>query len=169
MSLESLQDLFLHEVKDLYHAEKQILKALPKMVKATENAQLKAAFEEHLEVTEKQVERLERVFEILGKPARGKRCVGMEGLIEEAQELIGEEPPPAVLDAGLIACAQKVEHYEICAYGTLATYAEQLGLEEAKELLGDTLAEEKETDETLSKLAAELNLAAVGTQDEEEE
>ena len=169
MGLESLQDLFLHELKDVYHAEKQILKALPKMVKATENEQLKAAFEEHLEVTEKQVERLERVFELLGKPARGKKCVGMEGLIEEGAELIAEEPSPAVMDAGLIACAQKVEHYEICAYGTLCTYAEQLGLEEAKELLGDTLAEEKETDEKLSQLASEINFEAVGSQDEEEE
>lgn len=167
MGLESLHDLFVHELKDVYNAEKQILKALPKMAKATDNEQLKAAFQEHLEVTEKQVERLERVFEILEKPARGKKCVGMEGLIEEGQELISEDAPPAVMDAGLIACAQKIEHYEICAYGTLATYAEQLGLDEAKELLGDTLAEEKETDEKLTQLASEINFEAVSAEEEE--
>jgi ferritin-like metal-binding protein YciE len=170
MALNSLQDLFLHELKDVLHAEKQILKALPKMAKATTNEELKAAFEEHLEQTEKQVERLEQVFEIIGKPARAKKCVGMEGLIEEGQELISEEPPAEVLDAGLIACAQKVEHYEICAYGTLATYAKQLGFEDAAELLGETLNEEKETDEKLTQIAMQLNQEAetAGASEEEE-
>jgi ferritin-like metal-binding protein YciE len=160
MSMSNLEDLFLHELKDTLDAEKQILKALPKMMKAAENEQLRAAFEEHRSVTEQQVERLETIFESLGKAARGKHCPGIEGIITEGQEIIKELDKGPVLDAALIAAAQKVEHYEICAYGTLATYAEVLGMEEAKELLGQTLEEEKETDENLTALASELNLVA---------
>lgn len=160
MSMGNLHDLFVHEIKDIYYAEKQLLKALPKMAKHAESDELRAAFEEHLEVTEKQVERLERIFEILDVPARGKKCHGMEGLIKEGSELMKEEDPGAPLDAALIASAQKVEHYEIAAYGTLATYAKMLELDEALELLTDTLAEEKETDEKLTALASEINFAA---------
>lgn len=160
MSIASLEELFLHELKDTLDAEKQILKALPKMIKAAENEDLKAAFEEHREQTEQQVERLETIFENFGKAARGKHCTGMEGIISEGQDMISELEKGPVLDAALIASAQKVEHYEICAYGTLATYAEVLGYEEAKNLLGETLDEEKETDEKLTELASELNLVA---------
>lgn len=160
MSIASLEELFMHELKDTLDAEKQILKALPKMIKAAENEDLKAAFEEHRSQTEQQVERLETIFENFGKAARGKHCTGMEGIISEGQDMISELEKGPVLDAALIASAQKVEHYEICAYGTLATYAEVLGYEEAKNLLGETLDEEKETDEKLTELANELNLVA---------
>ena len=160
MSIESLDDLFLHELKDLYDAEKQLLKALPKMAKAASSEQLTAAFTEHRDQTESQVARLERIFELLEKPARGKKCKGMEGLIEEGSVLSEEDAQPAVLDAGLIAAAQKVEHYEIASYGTLATYAKILGLDEAVELLAETLAEEKETDEKLTELASQVNFEA---------
>jgi ferritin-like metal-binding protein YciE len=160
MSIESLDDLFLHELKDIYDGEKRLLKALPKMAKAAHSEDLQAAFTEHRSQTETQVERLEQIFKLLGKPARGKKCLGLEGLIEEGSELMEEDAEPAVMDAGLIAAAQKVEHYEIATYGTLATYAKILGLGEAAELLGETLAEEKETDERLTELAAEINFAA---------
>jgi ferritin-like metal-binding protein YciE len=160
MSISNLEDLFVHELRDMLDAEKQLLKALPKMAKAAENEQLSAAFEEHLAVTEKQVARLEQIFKGLGQAARGKKCAGMAGLIEEGKHLIEEEEPSPALDAALICAAQKVEHYEIAAYGSLATYAGLLENEEAAELLKETLAEEKETDETLTSIASELNLLA---------
>jgi ferritin-like metal-binding protein YciE len=160
MSIESLNDLFLHELKDLYDAEKQLLKALPKMAKAANYEQLAAAFTEHRDQTEAHVERLEQIFELLEKPARGKKCKGMEGLIEEGSALTEEDAQPAVLDAGLIAAAQKVEHYEIASYGTLATYAKLLGLDQAVQLLEETLAEEKEADEKLTDLASQINFEA---------
>ncbi|HVE77503.1 MAG TPA: ferritin-like domain-containing protein [Gemmatimonadaceae bacterium] len=170
MELETLRDLYINELKDLYSAEKQIVKALPKMVKAASNAQLKAAFQEHLRQTERQVERLEQVFEMLGASPRGKKCVGMEGLIEEAQELISEKPEPEVLDAGLLAKAQHVEHYEMAGYGTVRTYARQLGEEEQAQLLQETLDEEGETDKLLTELAeSSINLEAEQAGDEEEE
>jgi ferritin-like metal-binding protein YciE len=165
MSIASLEDLFLQELKDIYDAEKQLLKALPKMAKATEAGELRAAIEEHHAVTEKQVERLEEIFQLLDKPARGKKCVAMHGLIEEGSELLKEDAEPAVLDAAIIAAAQKVEHYEIAAYGTLATYAEILGYEDAKELLGQTLEEEKETDEALTEIAGQLNFEAMDAEE----
>ena len=168
MSLASLDDLFLQELKDIYDAEKQILKALPKMAKGVDSEELRAAIEEHHTVTEKQVERLEEVFEMLGKAARGKKCVAMQGLLEEGSHLLKEDAEPAVLDAAVIAAAQKVEHYEIAAYGTLATYAELLGYEDAKELLGQSLEEEKETDETLTEIASQLNVEAMEEAEEEE-
>jgi ferritin-like metal-binding protein YciE len=158
--MSNLEDLFLHELKDTLDAEKQILKALPKMMKAAESEDLKAAFEEHRDVTETHVERLETIFESLGKAARGKHCPAMEGLITEAEEMIKEEEKSPVLDAALIGAAQKVEHYEIAAYGTLATYAKLLEMEEAVDLLGQTLEEEKETDEKLNQIASEINLVA---------
>jgi ferritin-like metal-binding protein YciE len=144
----------------MYDAEKRILKALPKMAKAASSEELQAAFEEHRDQTEQQIARLEEIFELLDKPARGKKCLGVEGLVAEGAELMKEDAQPAVLDAGLIASAQKVEHYEIASYGTLATYAKILGLDEAVELLETTLAEEKETDEKLTELASQVNFEA---------
>jgi ferritin-like metal-binding protein YciE len=169
MSLASLEDVFLHDLKDVYDAEKQILKALPKMAKGVESEELRAAFEEHRDVTEKQIERLEEIFQMLDKPARGKKCPAMEGLLKEGNELLKEDAEPQVLEAALIGAAQKVEHYEIAAYGTLATYAEILGYADAKELLGQTLEEEKETDEKLTEIASQINFEAAEEGDEEEE
>jgi len=163
MKMESLHDLFIEELKDLYSAENQLVKALPKMAKAATAESLKEAFQEHLEVTKTQVERLDRIFEGLGKSPRGKKCLAMEGLIAEGSELIGKkkEIEPEVMDAGLIAAAQKVEHYEIAGYGTVRTYAKLLGEDEAAELLQETLNEEAETDEALTALAeSEINLEA---------
>jgi ferritin-like metal-binding protein YciE len=165
-----LEDLFLQELKDVYDAEKQILKALPKMAKAVDSEELRDALEHHHAVTETHVDRLERVFEMMEKPARGKKCAAMEGLLKEGSELLKEDAEPAVLDAAIIGAAQKVEHYEIAAYGTLATYAKLLGYGDAKELLGQTLEEEKQTDETLTGIASDINLeAADETQGDEAE
>ena len=161
MELDSLQALYVDELKDLYSAEKQILKALPKMIKAASHEELAATFSEHLRVTERQVQRLERIFADLEESPRGKKCVGMEGLIEEAQELLKEKPEPEVLDAGLISKAQHVEHYEMAGYGTVRTYAEQLGLTKHAELLQQTLDEEGDADKRLSALAeTSINLEA---------
>jgi ferritin-like metal-binding protein YciE len=160
MSLETLNDLFLHELKDLYDAEKRLLKALPKMAKAASSKSLQTAFLKHRDETEVQVERLEQIFALLDKPARGKKCHGMEGLVEEGSSLMEEEASPAVMDAGLIGAAQKVEHYEIATYGTLATFAKILGLNEALKLLKQTLAEEEATDKKLTQLASQINAEA---------
>jgi ferritin-like metal-binding protein YciE len=168
MSLASLEELFVHEIKDIYDAEKQILKALPKMAKAVDSDDLRAAIEDHHAVTEQHVKRLEKIFQILDKPARGKKCAGMEGLLNEGSSLLQEDSEASVLDAAVIGAAQKVEHYEIAAYGTLATYAKILGYQDVKELLGQTLEEEKETDEALSELAAGINQDALAGVDEEE-
>ena len=156
MSAENLQELFVEEVRDIYDAEKQLVKALPKMARAADCVELRSAFEEHLEITRAHVGRLEEVFKSLGMAARGKTCEGMKGLIEEGQEAM-EELEGTVLDAALIASAQKVEHYEIATYGTLATFAEVLGLDDAKDLLGQTLDEEKEADEKLTQIASQIN------------
>jgi ferritin-like metal-binding protein YciE len=153
MALSNLHDLYLHELKDIYNAENQILKALPKMIKSASNEKLKAAFEEHLEVTRAQVERLDGLFEKLDERAKGKTCKAMKGLIEEGKEMMEEKADPDVMDAGLIAAAQRIEHYEIAAYGTARTYAKMLGDEEAAKLLQKTLDEEGQTDKLLSKLA----------------
>jgi ferritin-like metal-binding protein YciE len=153
MKLDSLQDLFYDHLKDTYDAEHQITKALPRMAKAATNPELKAAFEEHLTQTEEHIKRLEQVFEAIGKKATRKTCAGMKGLIEEGSELIKEDTVPEVLDAGLIAAAQKVEHYEIAAYGTAASYANMLGEGQAAGLLQETLDEEKATDEKLTEIA----------------
>lgn len=161
MSMESLKDLFEHELRDIYYAEKALVKALPKMAKGATSEKLKAGIEEHLEQTKGQVERLEQVFELLGVPARGKKCEAMEGLIEEGASLLEEDADSDVLDAGIIAAAQKVEHYEIATYGTLCTWARQLGLDDTADLLGETLEEEKQTDLKLTELAeSEVNVAA---------
>jgi len=156
MAAENLKELLVEEIKDIYDAEKQLVKALPKMAKAAESDELRAAFEEHLEITRMHVERLEEVFKHFGMAARGKTCEGMKGLIEEGQEAI-EEMEGSTLDAALIASAQKVEHYEIATYGTLATFAEVLDLDEVKDLLGQNLEEEKEADEKLTGLAGQVN------------
>jgi ferritin-like metal-binding protein YciE len=161
MSLDSLEKLFLEELKDVYNAEKQILRALPRMAKAAESPQLEQAFTQHLKETQGQVQRLERIFKDLGQPARGKKCKGMEGLLEEGKEVLEEEGEPAVIDAALIASAQRVEHYEIAAYGCLRTYASLLGYSEAERLLQQTLAEEGAADQKLSKLGESgINQAA---------
>jgi ferritin-like metal-binding protein YciE len=160
MSLSDLEELFVHHVRDTFDAEKQILKALPKMIKGANSPELQAAFEKHLEETKVHVERLEQIFELLEKPARGKKCAGMAGLVEEGAELLEEKAEPATLDAGLIAAAQKVEHYEIAAYGTMATYADMLGIKDAAKLLKQTLAEEEKTDKALTELAMSINFEA---------
>jgi ferritin-like metal-binding protein YciE len=153
MKLKNLHDLFVHELRDIYNAEKQILKALPKMAKACSSNELRAAFEEHLEQTRHQVERLEQVFEDFDQKAKGRTCEAMEGLVEEGADLMDEVSADATLDAGLIAAAQKVEHYEIAAYGCLLSWARQLGHERSVDLLRQTLDEEKAADQKLTTLA----------------
>jgi ferritin-like metal-binding protein YciE len=150
---KDLNELFLDTLKDIYYAEKQILRALPKMAKAANSDQLRVAFEKHLGETEGQVERLEQIFELLDKPARGKTCDAIVGIIEEGKEIMEEYKGSPALDAGLLAAAQAVEHYEISRYGTLKTWANQLGMKDAVKLIDQTLQQEKNTDVTLSKLA----------------
>jgi ferritin-like metal-binding protein YciE len=150
---KTLDDLFEDTLKDIYYAEKKILTALPKMAKAAHSEELRAAFEKHRDETEEQVGRLEQVFELIDVPARGKKCEAIDGIIEEGQEIIKEFKGSPALDAGLLAAAQAVEHYEISRYGTLKTWAERLGMTDAVELLDATLTEEKDTDEALSELA----------------
>ena len=161
MQLDTLRKLYEDTLKDLHSAERQIIEALPRMIKATSNEQLKGALEEHLEVTEEQLGRLDAIFEEMGKKGQGKRCKGMEGLLEEGKELLSEDAEPEVLDAGIIAAAQKVEHYEISGYGTACAYARLLGEGEAERLLSTSLEEEKEADEKLTELAvSEINVEA---------
>jgi ferritin-like metal-binding protein YciE len=153
MSMESMKDLYHHELKDLYSAEKQILEALPKMAAKASDAELRQAFEEHRVVTEEQVTRLQTIFDDLKLNPGNKKCKGMEGLIEEGEELLKEDADPDVRDAALIGAAQRVEHYEIAGYGTARTYARQLGFDNHVELLQRTLDEEGKTDERLTRLA----------------
>lgn len=153
MKLESIRDLYVEELKDLYDAENQITQALPKMGQAAQAPELKRAFQEHLKQTEGQIQRLEQIFQHLGTPAKGKKCKGVAGLIAEGEELLKEDAQPEVRDAGLIATAQKVEHYEMAGYGTVRTYAEMLGEREAAKLLQATLDEEGETNKKLTALA----------------
>ena len=172
MALKTLQDLFVDELKDVYNAEKQILKALPKMAKAASSPDLRHAFETHRKQTEHQVARLDNIFELLGAPPGRKKCKGMEGLLAEGSEIMDEEGEQAVIDAGLIAAAQRVEHYEIAAYGCLQTYATLLGEPKAATLLEETLQEEEAADQLLSKLAeGGVNQAALsaGMDSREEE
>src|SRR6202051_2535169 len=158
---KGLNDLFLDTLKDIYYAEKQILKALPKMAKAAQSDKLRAAFEKHHGETEGQVERLEQVFELIDKPARAKTCDAIQGILDEGKEIMEEYKGSEGLDAGMLAAAQAVEHYEIARYGTLKQWAQQLGLKDAVRLLDETLQEERKTDESLTSLAeAEVNLAA---------
>ena len=157
---KELSDLFHDTLKDVFHAEKQMLRALPKMARAAQSAELKQAFESHKEETQHQVERLEQVFEIFGKRAQGKPCEAMQGLVAEGQEIIEEFADTDALDPGLISSAQAAEHYEIARYGTLSTWATQLGMPEAARLFDETLAEEKKADQLLSKLAGKINRKA---------
>jgi ferritin-like metal-binding protein YciE len=162
MALSSLEDLFIEELKDIYNAEHQILKALPRMAKAASKPELRKAFAQHLEVTKGQVARLEKIFDRYDTSPRGKKCKGMEGLIEEGKEIMKEDVEEDVLDAALIAAAQKVEHYEIASYGTVRTWAEMMGDKESARLLQKTLDEEGETDKKLTKLAESVvNLEAI--------
>ncbi len=156
-----LDDLFLDTLKDVYYAEKQILRALPKMAKAAHSDKLRAAFEKHHGETEGQVDRLEQIFELMDKPVRGKTCEAIQGILDEGKEIMEEYKGSEALDAGMVAAAQAVEHYEISRYGTLKQWANQLGMRDAVRLLDQTLQEEKKTDETLTSLAeASVNLAA---------
>ena len=150
---KDLNDLFLDTLKDIYFAEKQILKALPKMAKAAQSDKLRAAFEKHRGETEGQVDRLEQVFKLLGKPARGKTCDAIEGILDEGKEIMEEYKDAPALDAGLVAAAQAVEHYEISRYGTLRTWAQEMGLDRAAKLLQETLDQEEATDRSLTELA----------------
>jgi ferritin-like metal-binding protein YciE len=161
MQMESLQDLFVDQLKDLYNAENQLIKALPKMAKAASNPELQQAFTTHLEETRKHAERIEQVLEKMGEKAKGKKCKAMEGLIEEGKEMMEEDADPEVMDAGLIAAAQRVEHYEIAGYGCVRTYAKLLGNEQAAKVLQQTLDEEGKTDKMLTDLAESvINLEA---------
>ena len=153
MAAKNMQDLLIEELRDIYHAEKQLTRALPKMARAASNEQLKQAFTQHLEETQGQIERLEQVFEKLDTRTRGKHCHAMEGLIEEAKEIMEMGLAPELQDVALIAAAQKVEHYEIAGYGTLVALAQASGFSEAAQLLQETLDEEKKTDQLLNKLA----------------
>jgi ferritin-like metal-binding protein YciE len=169
--MNTLMDALVDEVRDLYHAEKQLVKALPKMAKAASSDELREALVSHLSETENQVGRLEQVFELLEEKPRAKACAGMAGIIEEGSDALKEDAEPAVLDAMIIAAAQRAEHYEMAAYGTAAAWAEGLGLSEVAELLRDTLDEEKAADEKLTALAeAGINDAAsAGAEDEEQD
>jgi len=157
MANESLRDLYIHELKDLYNAENQLVKALPKMAKAASSEELRRGFEEHLEQTRGHVQRLEQIFESLDESPKGKKCAGMEGLVKEGSEVMEEDFEGAVMDAALIGAAQRVEHYEIAAYGTASEFAKILGESEHVTLLEETLQEEKETDGKLTELAKEIN------------
>ncbi len=156
MKVHTMEDLFLAEIRDLYDAEKQIVKALPKMIKAATSEELKAGFEEHLHQTKVQVQRLEKIFSNLGTTAGRVKCAGMQGLLSEGDEFISDTEPSAVRDAGIIAAAQKVEHYEIASYGSARTFAQILGHDDAVALLEQTLVEEKETDQKLTEIAEEM-------------
>ena len=160
MKLDTLRDLFVDELKDLYSAEQQLLKALPKMSKAATAKQLKAAFDSHLKETVGQVERLEQVFESLEISPKGKKCKAMEGLVKEGADLMKEDADPDVMDAGLIAAAQRVEHYEMAGYGCVRTYAQLLGETEAASLLQETLDEEGAADKKLTQIAEKINIDA---------
>jgi ferritin-like metal-binding protein YciE len=168
MEMDALRDLYVEELKDLYSAEKQLVRALPKMAKNAADPSLKEAFENHLAETEGHVARLEQIFESLESSPRGKKCVGMEGLIEEANELLEEDAERDVVDAGLISKAQHVEHYEIAGYGTVRTWAEVLGEDQHVELLQQTLDEEKKADALLSQLSQGVNIEAETGDDENE-
>jgi ferritin-like metal-binding protein YciE len=170
MKLDTLKKLYVEELRDLYDAENQLIKALPKMAKGASSDELKQAFEDHLEQTKEHIERLEEIFQRLGEKPTGKTCKAMKGLIEEGSEMLEEEGEESVIDAGLIGAAQRVEHYEMAAYGTVRTFANLLGEEEAADLLQQTLDEEGETDKHLSELAEEVvNQGALSEEEDEEE
>lgn len=168
MRKDSLRQLYVDELRDLYSAETQLVKALPKMAKASSNAELRQAFEEHLRQTSEQVSRLEQIFEMLEEKPTGKKCLGMDGLVKEGAETMKENYDDAVMDAAIIGAAQRVEHYEIAGYGTVRTFAELLGEQEHVSLLEQTLSEEKETDEKLTQLAEQINSEATEAEQEME-
>ena len=169
MKIESLRELFVEELKDLYSAEQQLVKALPKMARAATSPALRKGFEKHLEETKVQVERLEAIFEQLDESPKGKKCKAMEGLVEEGSEVIEEDMDDDVRDAALIAAAQRVEHYEIAGYGCVRTYAELLGESKAAKLLQKTLDEEGATDKTLTGLAEQINVEADDSESDEDD
>lgn len=163
MAVTSIEDLFVTELRDIYSAEKQLTRALPRMAKAATHSELRQAFESHLEETRGQIERLDQVFEQLDLPKRAKKCEAMEGLIEEARSTMEELEGGALLDVGMIISAQKVEHYEMAGYGSLVALAKQLGHDDAARLLGETLAQEKNADQKLGKIAVSVNAEAAGS------
>ena len=167
MQKDSLRELYIDELRDLYNAETQLVKALPKMAKGAANDQLRRAFEEHLRQTSEHVSRLEQIFEQLGEKASGKKCLGMEGLVKEGAETLKEEYGDDVKDAAIIGAAQRVEHYEMAGYGTVRTFAELLGENEHVSLLEQTLEEEKQADQKLTELAEEINQQAAQGEGEE--
>jgi ferritin-like metal-binding protein YciE len=167
-SLETLHDLFVHELRDLYDAENQLLKALPLMAQAAQSPELKRAFDTHLRETKEQVRRLERVFKGLGEKPSGKTCKAMQGLVEEGRELLSEDADPDVMDAALIVAAQKVEHYEIASYGSVCTFGRVLGYDEATEVLKQTMAEEERTDKLLTSISEKLNAEAESADEADE-
>lgn len=169
MQQSDLKDLYIDELKDIYSAETQLVKALPKMAKAAASEELRSGFEEHLEQTKGHVARLEKIFQALGEKPTGKKCMGMEGLIKEGGEAAGEDYEDDAKDAALIGAAQRVEHYEIAAYGTVRAMAEQLGENEAMDLLSQTLQEEKDTDVKLSNLADQIQVVSDSGDEEEDE
>lgn len=169
MSVGTAEELFVDELKDIYSAEKQAVKAFPRLTKAVQSEELRQAMQDHLEQTKGQIERLDRIFEILDKRSSGKTCDGMKGLVEEAQSQLEEIDKGPVLDCAIIGALQRIEHYEIAAYGTVATLAEAMGQDEVKELLGETLEEEKETDERLTQVAQSVNSEALSEGEGEEE
>jgi ferritin-like metal-binding protein YciE len=166
--MDSFDKLYIDQLKDIYNAEKQLVRTLPKIAKSTSSPELRSSLEDHLEKTRTHVERLEEIFEGMGQRAAGKTCKGMAGLLEEGSDLLEEEADPRVLDVGIIAACQKVEHYEISAYGTLRTLAQLKGDDKAAQLLQETLDEEKEADQTLTQLAeSTINLEAASAKEEE--
>jgi ferritin-like metal-binding protein YciE len=169
MKQGSLRDLYIDELRDLYSAENQLVKALPKMAKASSHEQLRDAFEEHLQQTEEHVSRLEQIFEQLDEKPTGKKCMGMEGLVKEGAETIDEDYPDEVMDAAVIGAAQRVEHYEIAAYGTVREMAKLLGEDDHVSLIEETLEEEKQADQKLTELSQEINEAALEGAEEEQE
>ncbi len=160
MKLENLQQLYLKELRDLYDAEKQITDALPKLIDAANNSELKSALQEHLSVTQRQISRLEQIFQSLKEKPSGETCKGMKGVIKEGDEIVSSGGDPSTVDAGIISAAQRVEHYEMAGYGTVRTYARLLGREEHARLLQQTLDEEEQADETLTQIASTVNVEA---------
>jgi ferritin-like metal-binding protein YciE len=160
MKLENLQQLYLKELRDLYDAEEQITQALPTLIQAAHNPALKDALKEHLDVTQRQISRLEQIFNNLNEKSSGESCKGMKGVIKEGDEIVSAGGDPATIDAGIISAAQRVEHYEMAGYGTVRTYAQLLGQQEHARLLQQTLDEEEQADQTLSKIAASVNVEA---------
>ncbi len=160
MKLENLQQLYVKELRDLYDAENQITEALPKLIEAASNPELKSALQEHLDVTGTQIQRLEQIFQTLSEKPSGETCKGMKGVIKEGDEIVSSGGDPSTVDAGIISAAQRVEHYEMAGYGTVRTYAKLLGQEEHSRLLQETLDEEEEADETLTEIANTVNVEA---------